>query len=166
MLFKLVNQTVVVQENFISQNVNFLTHNSRTMPDLVHSSNFNIVSSVKDVVPLGSSDHVKILVHAKMKYFDKSEKVKVRNLKRADFQAMEMETTVSSREVFRGKLNNLVEDSVPLKVVKGGNNPPWMQKGIMKVIRKKRKLWKTYSNSKEFSDYLPYKQVEKKLKIL
>ena len=120
------------------------------MSDLVLSSNFNIVPSTKDVGTLGSSDHVKILVHAKMKYFDKSEKVKVTNWKRADFQAMEMETTVSSREVFWGKLNNLVEDSVPLKVVKGGNNPPWMQKGIMKVIRKKRKLWKTYSNTKEF----------------
>ena len=34
----------------------------------------------------------------------------------------------------------------------------------MKVIRKKRKLWKTYSNTKEFPDYLAYKQVEKTVK--
>ena len=30
MFFKLVNQTIVVQENLISQHVNFLTHKSRT----------------------------------------------------------------------------------------------------------------------------------------
>ena len=136
------------------------------MPDLVLSSNFNIVHSTEDVGTLGSSDHVMILVLVKMKYFDKSEKVKVRNWKRADFQKMKEalcavdwenefkeKDTESSWEVFRDKLNNLVEDSVPLKVVKGGNKPLWMQKGIMKVIRKKRKLWKTYSDTKEFSDY-------------
>ena len=39
-----------------------------------------------------------------------------------------------------------------------------MQPGVMQVIRKKRKLWKTYSYTKDFSDYQAYKQVKKNVK--
>ena len=39
-----------------------------------------------------------------------------------------------------------------------------MQQNILKVIRKKKRLWNTYQKSKEYEEYLAYKRVEKEVK--
>ena len=41
-----------------------------------------------------------------------------------------------------------------------------MQQNVMRVIRKKRRLWATYKKSNEYKEYLAYKQVEKETRKL
>jgi hypothetical protein len=41
-----------------------------------------------------------------------------------------------------------------------------MQQNIIRVIRKKRRLWKVYQRSKEYEEYLAYKRVEKEVRSL
>ena len=51
------------QDAFLHQHVDFSTHHSGTMPDLVLSSNPENVIGVEDVGRLGKSDHSMLLVH-------------------------------------------------------------------------------------------------------
>ena len=44
------------------------------------------------------------------------------------------------------------------------NRPIWMKPNIMRVVRKKRRLWKHYKKSKDYMEYLAYKRVEKEVK--
>ena len=38
-----------------------------------------------------------------------------------------------------------------------------MQKNVLRIIRKKKRLWKTYQKSKDYEEYLAYKCVEKEV---
>ena len=41
-----------------------------------------------------------------------------------------------------------------------------MNSNILRVIRKKRRLWKVYKASKDYSEYLAYKKVENEVKSI
>lgn len=51
-----------MQDNFLSQHINFSTHRSGTQPDVVLSSNHDIVLDVEELCHLGSSDHSMVMV--------------------------------------------------------------------------------------------------------
>ena len=44
------------------------------------------------------------------------------------------------------------------------NRPLWMRQNVLRVIRKKKRLWKEYRKTKEFAQYEAYKKVEKEVK--
>ena len=41
-----------------------------------------------------------------------------------------------------------------------------MQQNVLRTIRKKRRLWSTYQQSKEYEEYLAYKRVEKEVRYV
>ena len=49
----------------------------------------------------------------------------------------------------------------PKKLRRANNRPIWMTRNLMRIIRKKRRLWKVYKSSKDYQEYLAYKNVEK-----
>merc|ERR1711917_9948 len=64
----------------------------------------------------------------------------------------------------KDRLNILIEQCVPVKKVKVSNQPPWMNKELLKLIRKKRRLWSKFKHSRLNSDFVAYKDLEKKAK--
>ena len=58
------------------------------------------------------------------------------------------------------------EKCVPKKRRRISSRPIWMQQNIIRTIRKKRRLWKTYTKSKDYEEYLAYKKVEKETRSL
>ena len=53
----------VLNDKFISQLIDFPTHKSGTMPDLLLTDCPNLILEVKNVGNIGASDHAAILVH-------------------------------------------------------------------------------------------------------
>ena len=50
-----------VQDNFLSQHIDFPTHISGTQPDILLSSQPDLIMEVEDICHLGSSDHTMVL---------------------------------------------------------------------------------------------------------
>ena len=61
---------------------------------------------------------------------------------------------------FRATIDQLQAKHVPLKKRRNNRRPLWMNAKIMRTIRKKRKLWKKYSESRDYDDHQAYKKVE------
>ena len=60
------------------------------------------------------------------------------------------------------KLNQVIESNVPKKVRRKGSKPLWMKRNILRLIRKKRRLWKHYTSSKDCSkDYEQFEAYKK-----
>ena len=69
--------------------------------------------------------------------------------------------TEDSWQLFKGKISETVDECVPKKLRRNNFKPLWMQRNVMRVLRKKKRLWKSYTSSQDYQSYLAYKQVQK-----
>ena len=44
------------------------------------------------------------------------------------------------------------------------NRPIWMKKNVLRVIRKKKRLWRAYKETREHREFEAYKKVENEVK--
>ena len=168
-----------VQDNFLSQHIDFSTHSSGSQPDIVLTSCPNLVLEVEKMPHLAKSDHSMVLMTIAGKVPSSSTTEEVPDWRKADLQLLREELT---RVNFQEKMRNLdalqswecvkeairkVEDKcVPKKKRRISNRPLWMQQNVMRTIRKKRRLWATYQKSKDYDEYLAYKRVEAETRSL
>ena len=125
-----------VNDLFLYQHIEFATHKSGTMPDLVLSSNPNFIMSVENCESLGSSDHSMIMLSIKVSIVTKKFKnEKVMDWKKADFHSINDEIaslnwnelfvnldTQNCWDTFKSKLDEIVakkEESGWLPVTSG-----------------------------------------------
>ena len=62
--------------------------------------------------------------------------------------------------VFHSKVVEVVNKCVPLKKVCRRKRPVWMSREVLKAVRKKRKLWRCFKQSKSSADLDRYKRHE------
>ena len=71
-------------------------------------------------------------------------------------------------ELVKERIDKATEACVPKKLRRVSNKPLWMTKNVLRLIRKKRRLWKCYSSSRytenDYHDYLAYKKVQDQVK--
>jgi hypothetical protein len=79
-----------------------------------------------------------------------------------DWTEMENMTATEAWTLFKGRVEQVIEENVPLKPRGSSGQPPWMSRQILREVRKKRRVWsKTKDrNSPE------YKNIEKKVRNL
>ena len=166
------------QDNFLSQHIGFSTHNSGTQPDVVLSSNSDIVVDVEDMCHLGSSDHSMIMVTLKGKIPSNVTYEQVSDWRNADLSLLRQQlesvdwthldnlNTLESWEFLKTEILKAEENCVPKKRRRTNSRPLWMQQNIIRTIRKKRRLWATYKRTNDYEEYLAYKKVERETKIL
>jgi hypothetical protein len=67
-----------------------------------------------------------------------------------------------SWDIFKGVLKEETDRCVPKKKRRVGSKPVWMNKNILRLIRKKRRLWRWYSREggKDFESFQAYKKVQ------
>ena len=53
---------------------------------------------------------------------------------------------------------------VPQKVKKLNNQPPWMNRDLLQLIRKKRRVWKRYNKYSSMEDKTEYENMERQVK--
>ena len=160
------------QDSFLTQHVHFPTHESSTI-DLVLSTNDIQVTQVEDVGNLGKSHHS--ILHAKIDVrptrmpslekvpdYAKADFEKLRDCMNIDWNAeLGNLGADDSWSCFKGKLSKSVEACIPLKKRRASNKPLWMNQNIMRLIRKKRRLWNWYKTTKDHTEYQAYLSVQK-----
>ena len=63
--------------------------------------------------------------------------------------------------MFKTKLQESMDDCIPTKIRRSDDKPLWMNKNIMRQIRKKRRLWKWYKTTRDFADHQAYLEAQK-----
>ena len=74
--------------------------------------------------------------------------------------------TQNSWEALRNIIRRAEERAVPKKRRRVKNRPLWMRQNVIRVVRKKKRLWKMYQATREYEEYLAYKNVEKEVRGL
>ena len=166
-----------VKEQFLTQHIDFSTHNSGTQPDVVLASNEKIILDVKEMNHLGSSDHAMVMVTVEGNVSRNVTFEEVPDWRNADIsllrdqlQAVDWRMdgldTQQSWSYVKTKILEAEDKCVPKKRRRVGCRPLWMQQNVMRIIRKKRRLWSTYKKTKDYEEYLAYKKVENETKKL
>jgi hypothetical protein len=170
-----------VNNKFLSQHVDFPTNLTpqpngsvtATSIDLVLTDEDNLIASVKPVDHLGASHHVMMLVEVvvptksndtmelvpdynKANFPEMREKLGSINW-RADLQVLD---AVNSWNKFKMTVSSTVDSCVPRKKRRNSSKPLWMQRNVMRIIRKKRRLWNRYTTTHDYQSYLAFKRVQ------
>ena len=174
---KLLN---VSQDRFLQQHVDFPTNFTpqpngtitETCIDLIFSDNPDNIASVKSVGHLGKSKHVIIEAELKIPSNQNETTELVPDFSKANFEAMnetlalvdwesvfQGKTAEECWKIFNDKLSEVIESCIPKKKRRFSSRPLWMNQNVMRVIRKKRRLWKWYCQTKDYQDYLSYQKV-------
>ena len=70
-------------------------------------------------------------------------------------------------EVFYEVVMRETERCIPKKMRRKSSRPLWMSKNIIRLIRKKRRLWQNYTSRKyyrqDYGSFEAYKEVEKRV---
>ena len=168
-----------VQVNFLSQHIDFPTHNSGTQPDVVLSSCESLVLDAERMCHLGASDHSMVMVTVAGSLPSNSTTEDVPDWGKADLSKLREEVmsiewerdmqnmdTLNSWEFVKSRLASAENNCVPKKRRRTSNKPLWMQQNVMRTIRRKKRLWATYQKTKEFEEYQAYKRVERETRRL
>ena len=148
--------------------------------DLVLTNNDILVEDVVVHPHAFDSDHhpLTFKFHAKMRRPNNIQR-KVYNYKKADFKGLQ-ETLQSihwnlvtcdncidtSLIMFQDLLFSAVNQHIPQITIKRRSRPPWINNQIMKLIRKKRKLWKQVKSNGSPEIFLKFKELRRKTKRL
>ena len=168
------------QDKFLQQSVNFPTNYTpqkdgtitKTCIDLILTDNPELIASVRSTGHLGKSNHVILEALLKVPSSQNDSTELVPDFRKADFKELRNSlllvqwendlnplSTVESWEFFKQQINKRMEDSIPKKRRRISNRPLWMNQNIMRVIRKKRRVWKWYCTTTDYEDYMSYKKV-------
>ena len=164
-----------INDCFMTQHIDFPTRpSSNTQPDLVLSIDTITVEKVTNVGKLGKSDHCMVLmdiagaIHQPktVEYIPDWKKADLTGLSNAllqyDWQSeLSNLDTETSWTRFKSIIDDLQDKFIPKRIRRSRTKPIWMTTNTLRVIRKKRRLWKHYTQSKEYSEYLTYKEIER-----
>ena len=174
-----------VNDKLLSQHVDFPTNftpqpngqTTATSIDLVLTDDDNLIASVKPVGQLGLSHHSIIQVEIVVPSGSNDTVELVPDYAKANFEMMhekfdmiDWETQLSDLDTenswnfFKVTYSSIVDACIPKKKRRNNSKPLWMQKNAMKIIRKKRKLWKHYTQSQDYQSYLAFKRVQNEVK--
>ena len=63
--------------------------------------------------------------------------------------------------LFKTRLHKSMDEFIPTKTRRTDDKPLWMNNNIMRLIRKKRRLWNRYKTTKDYTEYHSYLEVQK-----
>lgn len=148
-----------MNEKFWTQHVTEPTHEKGNCLDLVFSSSENLVISTENIGYLGSSDHQTNITKRrgpKRKESDSREEVPdwrwadmktlKENLSKIDWEEeFNGKSGVESVDIFYDILDRETNKCVPKKLRRKRNKPIWMKGKILRMMSKKRRMWRFYS---------------------
>jgi len=158
----------------MQQMVDFPTQVKGNILDLVITNIPERIEEIYEMGRLGKSDHVMIVTKISVGGEDDDEAPPGKDWRRADWAAMRQELAggewlanirragaASAWTIFKEKISELVGRFVPDRRRRNHNRPAWLTQGILREIRRKKRLWKTVRGG-QISD--EYRQAEKKVK--
>lgn len=166
-----------VNNKFMKQMVDFSTHKSGSVLDLVLTEYPNLINNIQDAGYLGKSDH-------KILYFDvvlnpeiKESTKKVDDWSNADIVNIKKELSetnwIAASETltledfwnfFVNCIDNVKSKYIPKKFLKKQSKPPWLSKEIEQLSKLKKRKWRRFRISKLSTHYEDYNNADKLLK--
>ena len=153
-------------DKFWTQTVRGPTQQSGNTLDLVIPSSEELIAEVETLDHLGTSDHNKLEITLVGPAKDRSSKEKVPDWGKANYEALGQTLAgVDWEELFKDKKGkecmNLFYEKVysatsahiPMKPRRTSNRPAWMTKGIMKLVRRKKRCWRAYQDHQQDRRY-------------
>ena len=170
----------LVEKKFWVQHVLGPTHEAGNTLDLCLSSQEDTVAGVDILEPLGSGDHNMLEIDLSGPLNNNDSIEEVPDWAKADLgqlkvalkevnwnKELESMSGTQAMDQFYIVLDREVNKCVPKKVRRKGSKPLWMSKNIIRMIRKKRRLWRSYSSEqrtkKDFESYQSFKKVQKEV---
>ena len=160
-------------EKFYSQLVEFPTHIKGNILDLVLTNVPEQVTEIENVGRLGRSDHVMLLVKLQVAAQEAPTSQMVPNWHKADWDGlkrsvteadmvarMDGATAAQAWDIFKGSILQAVEKFVPTRPRRGNNKPAWMNRDIIRALRRKRRIPQKEENRNTSEEY---KEAEKKV---
>ena len=148
-----------VQDSFLFQHVDFPTRGNNIL-DLVLSSEEGMVSNLTTLGKLGASDHDILFFNLCTKVNIKHNQRLVPNFRRANWQQINQDMAMidwdtllegkdveESWSVFKSKLLQICGKHVPYCKKRLRKRKPWINQGLIRKIRKKRKLYNRYKET-------------------
>ena len=166
-------------DKFWTQHVRGATHIGGNTLDLFTSSNPDMVVGVEKHGYLGNGDHLMLEASIVGPSREEESTQLVPDWLKADIEGMknsiaEVDWQVEfgeksgkeCMEVFYNVLDREIEKHVPMKLRRAGQKPIWMSKNIMRLIRKKKRLWRWYSQDggKDYASFEAFRNVQKEVK--
>ena len=163
----------VVRDCFWYQHVRRDTrymNNQSSLLDLVFTKEERDVRNIEHLPPLGGSDHEMIMGDfvtewkskvvqkpRRMYHRGKFDKI-IEELNLVDWETVfEGKSVQECWDILKAKLDELVEEYVPMSIPKNYNEP-WMNKALMRYWKWKYHAWKRYTESKSYAKYQTYKR--------
>ena len=170
----------LVENKFWVQHVLGPTHEAGNTLDLCLSSQEDTVAGVDILEPLGSGDHNMLEIDLSGPLNNNDSIEEVPDWAKADLgqlkvalkevnwnKELESMSGTQAMDQFYIVLDREVNKCVPKKVRRKGSKPLWMSKNIIRMIRKKRRLWRSYSSEqrtkKDFESYQSFKKFQKEV---
>ena len=164
------------QDMLLEQVIEFPTHIKGNILDLILTNIPEKLINVEEIGRLGKSDHCLIYfellfkcneTHNHETYFKWNMgdyNAINRNLAQVDWN-IEFDgcDTYESWNIFKDKLNTLVNTFIPKQTKKSNSKPRWITRTILRNINKKRRLWKSYKMHRDNETYIEYKKCEKQV---
>ena len=161
----------VIQDVFLTQHVMLPTHKHGNILDLILTSEPNMVEEISIREPLSTSDHNMIMFDVTVSITMKRRKQVTYDYKKGDYEAMRQflsqidwkhelqnKNTEEMWTVFKEKMDEGVTSFIPTRTNYSKKKQKWMTKTAMKAIKNKYHLWKKFSESSNYQDYVEYKK--------
>ena len=141
----------VLAKKFWSQHVNFATHKDGNLIDLFTSSRPDLICEVRDEGHLGGSDHTMVWAELIGPARDQDSGEMVPDWRCADMESLKKslseinweekldgKTGIESWDIFKSILKEETDRCVPKKKRRTSSKPVWMNRNVLRLIRKKR----------------------------
>ena len=167
----------VADNKFLTQIVNFPTHQRGNILDIALTDIPDKILNVENIGNLGSSDHCLIQIDVMFNCnFIKTSELSLdwKNAKEEDLRnffsnidwnlSMSNMDTDQAWQFFTKKIEEGTKQFIPTVPRRSKNNPCWITPKVKKLSRKKQKMWKKYMNNRCEATFNDYKKIEKDLK--
>ena len=143
--------------------------------DLVMISDANLLANLEYLDPIGKSDHVLIKADMQLCFTPRKRTITFSRLvtnyedintrlSNIDWSFISTHTDVSSSwDAFKLRLQEIIDSCSSRVTVKKSSTKPWIDGKILKLINKKRSLWRTYKRTSSKFDYATHRAFSNRL---
>jgi len=160
---RLNNIIDVCSDKFFNQLVEFPTHLKGNVLDLILTNTPGRVAEIREEGRLSRSDHIMIAANIMVTKPPETTIEQVPNWAKADWvglkrqlsragltRQMEEAPVEEAWEILKNALLRSVEENVPKKPRRSKNKNPWMNRDILRALRRKKQLWTYQRNTRRW----------------
>jgi hypothetical protein len=159
-------------DKFMTQHINFPTRGSNIL-DLVFTSEPNMVDNPHSIGKLGDSHHDMILFNLNVETTKKESHISIpdfknsnlegykKQLQTVDWKCLETGSVEEAWNMFKSIIHQCMGGNIKYRNKSNRRKPLWMTRNIISIIRKKRRLWNKYTQTREYHEWMEFRETQR-----